>query len=55
MKALKKKLLELYKDEEKYSYMKGNCFEIFNAKFNKEIYFKLHLKEYKEILSNERK
>ncbi|WP_236895954.1 glycosyltransferase [Clostridium beijerinckii] len=53
--SFKEKILELYEDEEKYSYMKGNCFEIFNTKFNKEIYFKLHLKEYKEILSHERK
>ncbi|EKQ56657.1 MULTISPECIES: glycosyltransferase [unclassified Clostridium] len=44
------KILQLYKEKEKYSKMKDNCIETFNTKFNNEIYFKLHEKIYMKLL-----
>lgn len=48
--SFKEKILKLYEDKEKYSKMKSNCIKVFNSKFNKEIYFKLHSDEYRELL-----
>jgi glycosyltransferase involved in cell wall biosynthesis len=49
--GFKEKILKLYEEKEKYIHMKSNCIESFNTKFNKEIYFELHLKAYQELLS----
>jgi len=46
--TFKKRIMNIYNHKEEYIIMKKRCIEIFNKKFNSEIYFNLHLNVYNE-------
>jgi glycosyltransferase involved in cell wall biosynthesis len=48
--GFKKKIMNIYHNKEEYIIMKKRCVEIFNKKFNGEIYFNCHLDVYKALL-----
>jgi glycosyltransferase involved in cell wall biosynthesis len=52
--GFKEKIMNIYQNKEKYIMMKKRCVEIFNRKFNSEIYFNSHLDVYKANLKNSR-
>ena len=47
----KKKIMNIYNNNEEYIIMKKSCIEVFNKKFNSTIYLESHLNVYKNMLN----
>lgn len=48
--GFKKKIMNIYNNKEEYIIMRKKCVEVFNKKFNSEIYYKSHLNVYEAHL-----